>query len=170
MFGHGSLEYNVHFEVEEEMSKPENDGSYSCKDYDYDQECVYKKYEEIRKITSDNCTIPWALNNSKICTALKDVQTAYQRVEIIDQDERIDCPKKCVSMPILLTGGEVSSRPDEISLRLWFQPLIDQSVEKELYTFLSLLAEVGGYVGIFCGYSLLTLIDWLYHKIKIKFV
>ena len=126
--------------------------------------------KEVWSITSNNCTIPWALNNTNICTAPLDMQTAYQRLVIIDQEERINCPKKCVSMPILLTGEEVSYLPDEISLRFWFQPWIDQSVEKDLYTFLSLLAEVGGYVGIFCGYSVLTLIDWLYHKMKIKFV
>ena len=37
-----------------------------------------------------------------------------------------------------------------------------------VYTLLNLLAEVGGYVGIMVGYSLLSFAEYLYERFKIK--
>ena len=49
-----------------------------------------------------------------------------------------------------------------------FQPWVKKSKEMLSYTSLSLMAEIGGYVGIFLGYSLLNLADSIYQFLKIK--
>ena len=51
---------------------------------------------------------------------------------------------------------------------LAFQKWIKKSEEKLIYTELNLLAEIGGYVGIFLGYSLLNLADNLYNFVNTR--
>ena len=65
-------------------------------------------------------------------------------------------------MPMRFSGGGTSRGGLASSLTLIFQPILTLHTEKYLYTFLNLFAEVGGYVGIMVGYSLMTLIDTLY--------
>ena len=50
-----------------------------------------------------------------------------------------------------------------------FPKWIEISKENVLYTSLSLLAEIGGYVGIFLGYSLLNLADVVYNYTNYRF-
>ena len=45
----------------------------------------------------------------------------------------------------------------------YFPPRIMVSEEKFFYTFLSLMAEIGGYVGLLLGVSLFHFADWLTH-------
>ena len=71
-------------------------------------------------------------------------------------------------MAMDLRGGAVPNKAWP-KLKLRFQPWITVSQEEELYTILSLIAEVGGYVGLMCGYSMLTLIQWIYQWTHQKF-
>ena len=48
-----------------------------------------------------------------------------------------------------------------------FQPWVKRSKEMLSYTSLSLMAEIGGYVGIFLGYSLLNLADSIYQFLQL---
>ena len=54
-------------------------------------------------------------------------------------------------------------------IQITFQKWIQINVEKKLYPSLTLFAEVGGYVGIFIGYSLLNLVGTMYNFIKSSF-
>ena len=156
-----SLDYFVEYKVNYEMQKGHG-GNFSCENYNYDNVCWYDKYDKvIRAATTDNCTIPWAQNNTNICTTRKNIETALGLIGNIVQ-ERIYCPKTCLTMPLLLTGGVIEKPGPKVGLVLRFQPWIPVSHEEDLYTALSLVAEVGGYVGILCGYSILTLVQWLY--------
>ena len=77
----------------------------------------------------------------------------------------LDCTKVCRSMPISVTGGgdRAASNPQNFpSITFHFQPWVSKSVEKELYDILSLFAEIGGYVGIIVGYSILNLADYMF--------
>ena len=49
-----------------------------------------------------------------------------------------------------------------------FKKWIKKREEKLIYTELNLLAEIGGYVGIFLGYSLLNLADNVYNFINAR--
>ena len=63
------------------------------------------------------------------------------------------------------SGGQVKAAKDySYSMAdIEFQPWIETAQERALYTSLSLFAEVGGYVGIFVGYSLLNLAEIIYN-------
>lgn len=162
-----TLDYYVEYKVNYEMQKQQRDMS-NCETYNYDNGCWYDKFErDIRSATLDNCTIPWAINNTNICTKRETVQSALMSLDKIVK-ERFSCPKSCLSMPISLTGGAIQGPPGKVSLKLRFSPYVQVSKEEDLYTVLSLIAEVGGYVGLLCGYSILTLIQWLYQTLKRK--
>ena len=78
-----------------------------------------------------------------------------------------DCLKPCHSLEISTTSN-VTPNPSKTSksyLFLYFQVVVTKSEEKRLYGWRNLFAEIGGYVGIFLGYSFLTLMDlcaWAY--------
>ena len=63
-----------------------------------------------------------------------------------------DCLKPCHSLDILVTGQNLYPS-DKTFLRLYFKSDVPKSEEKSLYQWRNLFAEIGGYVGIFLGYS-----------------
>ena len=83
-----------------------------------------------------------------------------------------DCQKPCHSLEISLAGSNVVPNPNEKSrLVLFFKNVVTKSEEKRLYQWRNLFAEIGGYVGIFLGYSLLSLGDtiaWAFKKLLQK--
>ena len=53
-----------------------------------------------------------------------------------------------------------------VSIKLMFQPFISENLEADLYNWESLGAEIGGYVGIMVGYSILSLSELLISMLK----
>ena len=167
------MKYYIDYEVR--IEKEFKGGNQACKRYDFDLECVYHKFEvEIPKNTSNKCTVPWAFNSSNICNNPEDIEIAKEMVENITKLDIQSCNNPCLSMPTTFTGGHNArntlsnhkSSISVISLELLFQPWISTSVEFDLYTFWSLGAEVGGYVGIMVGYSLLALADHIFSFLR----
>ena len=111
---------------------------------------------------TSNCSVPWAVNTS-ICTSTEDVKTAMNMANDITSFGVQDCTKPCQSMPLRVTGGG-ESRKSYVSMTLKFEPLVTVSTERDLYGIWTMFAEVGGYVGIFVGYSLLSLADYLHSQ------
>ena len=56
-----------------------------------------------------------------------------------------------------MSTGRNSFGGNHSTLYLYFKPSVLKTQEKLLYTLRNLFAEIGGYVGIFMGYSLLYL-------------
>ena len=85
-----------------------------------------------------------------------------------------DCLKPCHSLEISTTSN-VTPNPSNKSknyLYLYFQVVVTKSEEKRLYGWRNLFAEIGGYVGIFLGYSFLPLMDlfaWAYQVAMKRF-
>ena len=69
-----------------------------------------------------------------------------------------DCKKPCHSLEISLIGDK-SEVFNHTRLVLYFKSVVTRSREKYLYTWRNLFAEIGGYVGIFLGYSFFSLTD-----------
>ena len=134
-------------------------------EYNFDTKCIYNKVQAIQETTLTNCTVPWAKNNTNICSDPNDARRALSMAEYITSVGTRDCPNWCQSMPMKFSGGPTKGGFSS-SLTFHFQPLIPTSTEKYLYTFLNFFAEVGGYTGIIFGYSLLTFADSLYEKVK----
>ena len=163
-----SIEYYVDYQVRIAKERIREDKVTCKEDYNFDTECFYNKFDEISESTTTHCTVPWARNNSNICTKIEDTNKAHELAEKIVNIDLHECPSWCQSMPMRFSGGGTSKGGLAGSLTLNFQPIITLHTEKYLYTFLNLFAEVGGYVGIMVGYSLMTLTDTLYDICKSK--
>ena len=62
---HYYVDYQVKFAIE--RVNKENNQPTCQKNYNFDMECVYNKFQSIRLNTSTDCTVPWNINNSNIC-------------------------------------------------------------------------------------------------------
>ena len=86
-------------------------------------------------------------------------------------DKFIDCPKSCTVYKMRTYEEEVMYIIDlrEVEFKLMpissvsiiFHELITMSTDQYSYNWLNLVAEVGGYVGLFLGYSVFQLTDLL---------
>ena len=111
------------------------------------------------------CTTPYGLNQDSICT---DRDTSLQALNIYQDlmSTQSSCLKPCsfasptVSIKDLLPehGQDENDPQQDISKQyLHFKQYIKQTKSRIDYTELELLAEVGGYVGLFMGFSVFHL-------------
>ena len=110
------------------------------------------------------CTTPFVRNKTNICVDPNKARKALEiQSDVFDGDDSIlgyACPKSCLRVKYSFggqkiesydTGNEQKSVPG--ALTLYFQHDIKVSKSYWSYSVLSLLAEVGGYVGLFLGIS-----------------
>ena len=141
-----------------------------CSSSLYD-ECVYDaiRVEMLEKV---GCVSPWVLPKKqyKVCTSSQ----ANKWIKSLNNLGR-DCPKPCEFMMINVGSKNVVDNYDEsengtlskYALQyLYFATRIIVSEEHDLYTFLSLAAEIGGYVGLLLGVSFFHLARFLKSKIE----
>ena len=114
------------------------------------------------------------LNNSNICTDLSETNLMWKKYRklMVIIPSRKECLIPCNQMAFDITWdgyGKISDNETVPVLSvLNFKKWIKKHEEKLIYTELNLLAEIGGYVGIFLGYSLLNLADNLYNFITTR--
>ena len=116
-------------------------------------------------------------HNAHICTDKNDTSFAldkYQKLLIIPPTSE-KCLAPCHQLDIHIRGESfgkidltIGNLTQSIFSILNFQKWIKERKEKLLYTELSLFAEIGGYVGIVLGYSLLNLADNIYNFFKTR--
>ena len=105
------------------------------------------------------CTSPYGRNKSSICTDKEKSTLAYDLFENLTFNNLTDannrCPKSCTYQMTSFSSflKEDNGDPDQGYLYLKFQRFIKVSRSRYAYTWLELLAEVGGYVGLFLGVS-----------------
>ena len=105
------------------------------------------------------CTSPYGRNKSSICTDKEKSTLAYDLFENLTLNNLTDannrCPKSCTYQMTSFSSflKEDNGNPDHGYLYLKFQRFIKVSRSRYAYTWLELLAEVGGYVGLFLGVS-----------------
>ena len=136
-----------------------------CTDDSYDG-CMYGILRSaMEQATEDRCTVPWIVadGNRKICTREEDVNTSYWIAWSRITNQESDCLPPCKSLIINVGArdNEVGGDDDDDygEAVFYFPQRVLKSEEKLFYTFLSLMAEIGGYVGLFLGYSILNLAE-----------
>ena len=135
---------------------------YSTKSRD---ECIQTAFESDLK----SCTTPFGNNSMKVCT--EKFNDAWQKFATIRKDDYTkSCPQSCKQIILSFARYAVYDNPDtkNIWVEITFEKYVKVSQTKEAYSFLSLIAEVGGYVGLFLGISVnqislifKSLITWL---------
>ena len=73
----------------------------------------------------------------------------------------IDCPKPCAkySMRLITEHGNNGEGGGLNSIKIIFKEIIEVSYDQYSYIWLNLVAEVGGYVGLFLGFSVFQVTD-----------
>ena len=110
------------------------------------------------------------LNNSNVCTNSKDGKTVKSKYQDYIHLGSGNCLTPCKILDLDTNGRSSVNQGMEgkVMLSIDFQKWVKRNQERRLYTSLSLLAEVGGYVGIFLGYSFLNFAESLYNFLNLK--
>ena len=106
------------------------------------------------------CTVPWLENKTNICKNRESAKKAYEIYINILRDANDDCMKTCDYLRF--TNGQVieTDRHDDFGqLILTFGHSVMNIEEYFLSSPIDLLANIGGYVGLFLGVSMLNLKD-----------
>ena len=117
-----------------------------------------------------NCTTPWGPEKDYICTnetiglmaqKLYNDYFKYQNASRLKH-----CPKSCILMKMRPGNGDKSfqnlmygKRSGTIAFNL--NEIITVTTDSYSYIWLNFVAEVGGYVGLFLGYSVYQVTDIL---------
>ena len=136
----------------------ENSEGISCKHINFDQ-CMYTKLFNlmIEQTQNENgCTVPWILNTANICKKPENINSTFWTHWNRVTNQLSDCPIPCDSLKVNVGGKNVKkiSPNQTASWLIYFPTRIMISTEEELYPSLSMLAEIGGYVGLLLGFSL----------------
>ena len=106
------------------------------------------------------CTTPYGLDLDNICTEQKKSSEAYGLfLGILYNLKKAECPYPCKFLINRLTtiGHKDKANNDSSEICLKFDEYIKVTSSIYSYTELELLAELGGYVGLFLGLSVFDL-------------
>ena len=160
----------VELDLEHQIDNVLSLGQQSCHpDPDYDRDQCMQRILFNTSMSQFGCTTPWGPNKDHICTNEtigKLVQQNYMALlyfkNVTDFDET--CPRPCTIMKLRPGLAKTSfqkyiSKTASASLHVKLQDLITVTDDQYAYTWLSLVAEVGGYVGLFLGFSVYQVTD-----------
>ena len=114
------------------------------------------------------CTTPFVVNLDHICKDLNNSKKARELYHRLHQKTHKikDCLYPCKFIKIAVTPYK--TRSDKNTTRLKFDKFIKVTKAAYSYTELELLAEFGGYVGLFLGFSVFQ-VSHVVEKILDKF-
>ena len=160
---------DCHVTTQEVIEIPNHKGR-SCSSGVYD-DCMYKKLAMLMRLaTEDNCTVPWVLDNTRICTKEKDINSSFWiGWNHVTNQQRVRS-RPCHTMTVQL-GAKNYKKSNGIGgpiIHIYFSPLVEKITEHYLYTPVSMLADVGGYIGLLLGISVLHLAKFLHRVFNWK--
>ena len=114
--------------------------------------------------------MPWLTRKENICTDPEKGKIAKQVYSQNWRNQNNICPRSCLFTNIFLerdSGREFPGLDNLGQAKIIFRKYIKHTREYYLYSLLSLLAEIGGYVGLLMGVSIFNItkandifIDW----------
>jgi hypothetical protein len=127
------------------------------KDFD---DCMYTKMHKLM-IDEVGCTVPWLPDKSKICVQPTKRTQAFDVYQKNRRNQQDICPNSCLFTNMYFGPPVTGINGPERSELAWgvfyFRRDIKTTNEYILYTLLSMAAEIGGYVGLLLGASLVNL-------------
>ena len=105
------------------------------------------------------CTTPFGLDLDNICTDQnKSLEAQFLLWEILSNIKEVEeCPYPCHFLMTQITTTDYKTSHDRDIIWLVFDKYIKVTTSTYAYTELVLLAELGGYVGLFLGLSVFDL-------------
>ena len=119
----------------------------------------------MREKTDDTCTVPWLPTNDNICTKPNDINITYwilkHRAENSGRDCNLPCHFASVTVDSKQNDQIIEADPNYAILYLYYPSSVLKSTEHLVYNIVTLFGEVGGYIGLIVGYSLLLFFSWM---------
>ena len=155
----------VEIDVMHEVFEVLDFDGHACRKYPFGRDaCIFDIIQK-DSIEQIGCTSPYGRNKSNICTDQEKSLYAYDLFANVTYKNLTDannrCPKSCTYQMTSFGSFMKDNATDDpefpehgYNLGLTFQRFIKVSKARYSYTVLELLAEVGGYVGLFLGVSL----------------
>ena len=114
---------------------------------------------EMKSLNTVGCTTPYMPNKTKICTDANKGKMAYEIYEkfmpSLSEQNHESCHFPCSYFKVSSEISLVSNRNTKhASVALNFEQLIQDTKSYYIYSGLSFIAEIGGYVGLFLGISI----------------
>ena len=123
----------------------------SCS-YDVYDKCIYDKVASVMKnSSSDHCTVPWIRNDRNICSRSNDINTTFWIGWNRITNQGKDCLTPCRTT-LVNVGAKNNQRFENRTysqVYFYFSPRVMKSQERYLYSFLKLVAQIGGYLGLY---------------------
>lgn len=122
-------------------------------------DCIYEKLYELM-LNSTGCTVPWLPKKSKICTNLGKSRKAFKIYKDNRRNQNSNCPNSCTFTDVNLGPPIIENyvtQPRQASAVFYFRKDVKTSTEYLIYTQLSMIAEIGGYVGLCLGISFVNI-------------
>ena len=122
------------------------------------------------------CTTPFGRNKSNVCNdtknGLKAAKVSHDLSFVNITEAKRLCPKSCKYQMMIFGAYKIDKSNDETAkhsyLTIKFQRFVKLSKSRYSYTILELIAEFGGYVGLFLGLSINQLSKVFERIIEIK--
>ena len=140
-------------------------------DYNYD-ECVFGELKE-GLMSEIGCITPYCgIDKENICTDyIKANQSSWYQNGFMGTGvlENVECMEACSYVTIKLTHvSQVDAKNESLGiLNLIYQEKIQKIESYYIYSTLSLIAELGGYVGLFLGASVVQISEVIAFALRI---
>ena len=123
----------------------------SCS-YEVYDDCIYSKVVNImRKSTEAKCTVPWVRDNANICSLPKDINTTFWIAWNRITNQKKDCLRPC-RVTLVNVGAKNYKKLGHQNFSqayFYFSPSVMKSEEHYEYSFLKLIGQIGGYLGLY---------------------
>ena len=168
-------EFNLKYEYWDfRMKLHDYDGIPCINEKGYSKDLCYSREIEQELLENFGCTTPFGLNKTRICSNVTIGRQAYDTyLDAIQTDNYKSCFNPCTSISISPLTPVISYGYDSdfASVTLFFDEdeLVKIYESYYIYSELSLIAEVGGYVGLFLGISVnqvTNLMDFILTKLQ----
>ncbi len=107
------------------------------------------------------CTVPWVDNPDNICKDFEKSKKAFEVYQEHRRNQQDICPNSCLFTNMYFgppaTGNRSLDKANTGQAIFYFRRDIKITEEYYLYSFLSMVAEIGGYVGLLLGASLVNI-------------
>ena len=164
--------FTSHMTYSHEYNEMVDFGGDSCNnEKKYSRDLCTDKAIEVESLKTFGCTSPFGPSKDKICTQDEDGNVTKLYNEAIYGSKTYGgCLNPCSFFKMIPSKFGLKRNEDSSTVAwIYFEEIINVTKGYYLYSGLSLIAEIGGYVGLFLGVSvnnIVSLMEYLALKLK----